>query len=496
MCETARKYRDMGLLDGVFTAGTDFSSTVAYVAMQLGLPGIPFETAMNATDKGRMRKVLREGGVPCPRFIVVTPADGSDGSIPPFPFPAVVKPVDNMGSRGVRRVDTHEELIESIRYALTLSRTSQVIIEEYIDGPEFSLDALVFHGEIFICGFADRHIFFPPYFVEMGHTIPTSCPAAVQREIIETFKKGIRVLGIMNGAAKGDVKYSPTGPVIGEIAARLSGGYMSGWTFPYSSGVHVTAGGLKIAVGLHPGNLEPERHHVSAERAFISIPGTVQSVEGLEDARNVPHVREVFPRVRQGSGVVFPVNNVEKCGNVISEAANREDAVLAAEEACRKIFIRLQPFNEATRSYLFEAGKSFPPPAFRLERTESSSALSGMPDYIFQPQSSGPSAIRVLPIEGLELEKICDWHGVSPADAFRSVLERTGISVVPGSGTGPETVLGSLFWRAFLKGGIQGGVWLIDTIRSAQCRGEDLRDLLDGYALHTPAVPGSRSSAS
>ena len=87
-----------------------------------------------------------------------------------------------------------------------------------------------------------------------------------------------------NGAAKGDVFFGPDGPVIGEIAARLSGGYMSGWTFPLSSGIELTRAALRIAMGLPVPALEARVRHTAAERAVISIDGTVEGVEGLAEA--------------------------------------------------------------------------------------------------------------------------------------------------------------------------------------------------------------------
>jgi len=141
-----------------------------------------------------------------------------------------VKPVDNMGGRGCRRADSLAELRAAVEAALAFSRSGRAIIEEFMDGPEFSADALVHRGEITLCGLADRHIRFPPCFVEMGHTMPSGVDSGTAARLLEVFYAGIRALGITNGAAKGDLKLTPKGPMVGEIAARLSGGYMSGWT--------------------------------------------------------------------------------------------------------------------------------------------------------------------------------------------------------------------------------------------------------------------------
>ncbi len=170
-------------LHGVFTAGTDFSYTVARVAEALRLPGLPPAVALNASRKDKMRQVFAEHGVASPKFVKLTPEERPELALERLCLPLVVKPVDNMGARGIRRVDTADEYHRAVEAARRFSRAGIVIVEEYIEGPEFSIDALVVEDEIVFTGIADRHIFFPPYFIEMGHTIPTSSDGALLAQI-------------------------------------------------------------------------------------------------------------------------------------------------------------------------------------------------------------------------------------------------------------------------------------------------------------------------
>jgi biotin carboxylase len=488
MERVARDLKESGGLDGVFTAGTDFSTTVAWVAERLGLPGIPYSVARAASDKEVMRETLAAAGVPQPRFAVIRldgRSPGAAASEAPVKagtlgFPLVVKPVDNMGARGVRRVSDEKGLVEACASALSFSRSGRAIVEEYMDGPEFSIDALVSDGVLTVCGFADRHIFFPPCFIEMGHTIPSGFPSGDVENVLGVFSRGVKALGIGNGAAKGDMKLTSAGPMVGEIAARLSGGYMSGWTYPYCSGVEPTSGALEIAVGRKPGSLEPTKREVCAERAFISIPGVVRELVGLEKARSLPDVRDVFGRVAAGDRVVFPVNNVEKCGNVIASNPDRERAIGSAEGAARSILIRLEAGNGETASFLSRQlgpssgrpsgdGAGFPPPAYRLS-PETHSGLSSMPPRLEGNRDSGrpasgpgtlsaPVSVSVLPFPAIERETSLDWQGRSIKEGLEAVRRLTGVAF----STEADIVLGSEFWHAFLAGGYQGGAWAVDT---------------------------------
>ncbi len=465
----ARAIREESGLDGVFTAGTDFSSSVAWVAEKLRLPGISYATAMRATDKCLMREAFATGGVPSPLFFCWVGSGAPQSCIPPgMAFPLVVKPVDNMGARGVRRVDDVQQLEEACAAALALSRTSRVIVEEYMEGPEFSLDAIVYQGNVTVCGVADRLIRFPPSFVEMGHTMPTGVAPETVRAVESVFLAGIRALGIDNGTAKGDIKLTEKGPMVGEIAARLSGGFMSGWTFPLATGVEVTEAALNIAVGLPPGDLAPRQRQVCAERALISLPGIVAEVTGAEDARAVAGIAEVFLRTAAGDTVVFPSNNVQKCGNVLAVGTTLAEADLAASCALGRIQIRLSPLVPVTTGHLLREGahRCFAGLPAEVERE-----IASMPAFrgdTFEIDFAGPLDIGVL--AGWERLAAKDWHGMGFADSVRLACERGSGSLREPAAGGFQ--LAGIFWRALARGGHQGAVYMMDSVREAARRGE------------------------
>lgn len=442
----AEKLKASNNLVGVFTAGTDFSTSVAYIAEKTGLPGIKHSVAQKASNKKLMRKAFFDASVPSPVFITVTNAEEAIAKGLTMDFPIVIKPVDSMGARGVIKIESPKDssaIAKATEKALAVSKTSEAIIEEFIDGPEFSLDAIVCNGEITICGFADRHIFFPPYFIEMGHTMPSIVDESIKKEVIEVFKQGIIALGIKNGTAKGDMKYSSKkGAMVGEIAARLSGGFMSGWTYPYHSGIDLTSAAIKIACGKEPDSLIPKDNKVSAERAAVSIPGQVQSIEGIDKAKGLDHVKDCFIHTKKGERVVFPVNNVQKCANIISVAQNYDEAINSAEQAVRSLFIRLVPNNLETAEFIERKTYAWVPDAFVLT----------VPENIVAVIKMGQSGFGLLP--KIEEEPARDWHGCSLQEAFNNVQNLTICK---------KTDFTADFWRAFLRGGIQAGVWYLET---------------------------------
>lgn len=414
--EAARAHRAAHGLDGVVTVGTDFSTTVAWIAGHLGLAGTPYEAALLAKDKGLMRERFLRDGVASPQFEVLTKADETVG----VPLPVVVKPVDSMGARGVRLVRDAAGLAPAVAEALRYS--SRAIVEEYIEGPEFSLDAIVRDGRLIRCGFADRTIVFPPTFVEIGHTFPSIAPAEVQEAVWAEFERGVRALGLTWGAAKGDVKFSRGRAVIGEVASRLSGGYMSGWTYPLSSNRSAVRWAVETALGRELSPQPDEANRPVVERAWIGMPGRIRSVRGVEAARGLRGVREIFLAVGPGSTTVFPRNNVEKLGNVIAVGATPAEAEANARAAR---FAVVFDYERSSETDAFVRGEGA--------------------DHWWFPQARGAGDADGR----IWLERGAGWrdvYGDTLADLV-AVLESEGLAT---QSQGPQ------FWRALLVGGLNG----------------------------------------
>jgi biotin carboxylase len=338
----ARRIADQIPVHGVLTVGTDASRTVSAVAAALELPGIRYDVAERATNKVKMRQCLKEHGVPSPDFEYVWSREDARRAVNRLGLPLVIKPADNMGARGVRLLSHKREIDDAFTAARRASVSGMLIIEEFMQGEELSIDALVWDGRIEITGIADRIINGSPYFIELGHTMPTIMPQKVQEEAVEVMKQGIRALGIDTGAAKGDIKITPEGPKIGELAARLSGGFMSGYTYPLATGVNLMSAALRISMGEDPGDLTPKFNRVSAERAIIPPPGKITSIKGLDQARALPGVENIFTMYQVGDMFSNPTCNMGKFGNLIAVADTREELFSVCEKALSRIEIQTE----------------------------------------------------------------------------------------------------------------------------------------------------------
>ena len=495
LIDLAKNLKEKGL-HGVFTAATDFSVSVAAIAESCSLPGHSLEAARRASDKVLMRECFEKHGVPSPKFTHIFKNE-IDNALQilkqkAIPFPLTVKPADNMGARGCRLVYSQDELRPALEDAVNFSRSGKAIAEEFIDGEEFSLEALVINGEIFLNALADRHIFFPPYFVEMGHTIPSIKSKEECDELIRVFFLGIKALGLTNGAAKGDIFLRKADPkkngkrtaCVGEIAARLSGGYMSGWTVPYSSGFDVTKAAVKIALGepvdelpnSEAARFSAERAaRFSAERAWISVPGIIKKIYGLEEARHTKNIKDVLPRLFEKDETVFPKNNVEKCGNVLSSAESYDEAVKASMEAVQKIFLRLERANNKTNLFFEKTNPSitvqgnYPPNFFKFPEDDSTKEIKNkIFDELLKNSILAEEDEILYPSFFKDfLDKAFDAHGLSIRKAIKQAfflepkLKEKMLSLQTiEKPLNPSLVL---WWKYFIRGSRQGLIYYLDT---------------------------------
>ncbi|RJP61679.1 MAG: ATP-grasp domain-containing protein [Candidatus Auribacter fodinae] len=342
----ARVFSDkIHTVHGVMTVGTDVSRTVAAVAQELGLVGVSPETALCATNKARMRECFWKHGVPAPKWAEVGSLNDALKAVKHIGFPLVVKPVDNMGARGVRRLDSITEVEEALQTALSFSLTGKAVMEEYMAGPELSVDTLVYDGEVHLLTIADRHIEREPFFVEIGHTVPSTISEEMRAQVLDVMKQGIKAVGIRYGASKADMKITKDGPKIGEITARLSGGYHSQYTDPLATGMRSIKAAIDIAIGLplNIADITPSRNHVACERAIIPEPGRVVAIEGLDQLDSIPGFRHIFLHVKQGDIIQPVVSNMGKAANIICSASNREEAFCSVERVMNTLKIITEP---------------------------------------------------------------------------------------------------------------------------------------------------------
>jgi biotin carboxylase len=261
--------------DAVYSVGSDIAMpTVGYVAEQLGLAcPASCATAELLNHKGRLRALLSDHELCSLRHEVVEDPSGISSW---NTFPAIVKPVDSQGGRGVSTVHRAEDLPGLIENALTFSRDGKAIVEEYVTGPEFSINAFLCNGEMVLAVPTDRIVDMSyPCGVVVGHDLPAHIPATVKERSFGLAQSVVRAVGLRDGPAYFQLKHVGDDVFLIEATPRLDGCHI--WRLINEMyGVDLLEAALRVALGESvklPAILNPKFNELRLE-FFVQKPNT------------------------------------------------------------------------------------------------------------------------------------------------------------------------------------------------------------------------------
>ena len=328
-------------VDGVITVASDMPMrSVAAVAKELNLIGITAETAIKATNKFVMRQAFKEHNVACPEFYKVSTKTEFLAAMSNFSKPFIVKPADNSGSRGVflvKDLNDTDKALEAYEYSAKYSRNGDVMVEEYMVGPEVSVELFSINGVCTVLQVTDKLTTGAPHFVEIGHSQPSSLPADALQKIRNLAINASLAVGIQDGPAHAEIILTEDGPKMVEIGARMGGGCITTHLVPFSTGINMTKATIENALGLSP-DITPSITKGSAIRFIIPTPGIVSSID-IEDALKVDGVKEIVVQCKVGQIIGALENGSSRIGYVITQADTVSNAIKICELALSKIKI-------------------------------------------------------------------------------------------------------------------------------------------------------------
>lgn len=328
--------------DGIMTLATDLPMrSLASATTKLGLPGISYDTAVKATDKGKMIMAFEAAGVEHPWYFILKDREELIKTLPEISYPCVIKPTDNAGNRGVCYVCNEKELLLMYNYSLENSHSGEVIVEEYMEGQEVSVEAIVSRGVVNIIAVTDKLTQGKPYFVEIGHSEQSQLGKENVDKIKDLTERSLRAIGLDNSPAHVEIMLTKDGPRMVELGARLGGGCITTDLVPLSTGVDMIKAVMDMSMGRDP-DITPKFDKGSALRHIVGLEGKIVSVSGLDDARSVPGVKEVKMLKGVGEEVGYFKNGAERVGYVIAQSDNAAEAIKICEKALKLIKVEVK----------------------------------------------------------------------------------------------------------------------------------------------------------
>ncbi|MGC4118191.1 MAG: ATP-grasp domain-containing protein [Myxococcales bacterium] len=339
--ETARRERAAGIV----TLCTDLPVRgVAAASRELGLCAVSVEAAEAATHKGKMREAFACGGAPIPRFSRVRSLAEARDAADRIGLPVILKPPASSGSRGIFKVARNDQVAAGYKHASSIAGSDEILVEEFVEGPEVSVETLSFRGEHRIITITDKRTTGDPFWVESGHVEPSRLSQGDQDAIRQATLAGLNALGIDNSAGHVEIRVGRDGPRIMEIGSRLGGDFITTELVPRSTGVDMVEAIIRIALGEQP-DWQPKFGRGAAIRYVLGKPGIVRSVEGEEAARGTPGVVRLEIDVKPGDHVSAVTSSLERPGFVIAEGASAAEAEGRAAAAADRIVIGVEESN-------------------------------------------------------------------------------------------------------------------------------------------------------
>ena len=316
----------------IVTAATDKPLVMmARVAEKYGFPFYSVETAQWSTDKYQMKQRFLEGGVPCARGRLIARVEEADDLY----FPLIVKPRDNSGSRGVKLCRNKVELQEAMQEALQYSHLDTVLVEEYIEGQEYSIEGLHYEGKSEVIQFTEKTTTEFPYNVELAHKQPANLTENQKNDIRELVSKIANCMHFENCPSHTELKINERGIFIIETSPRLGGDYITSTLVPLSTGINMEDQLLNIALG-EKVDTQTGRVEKASGVCFFCLPvGVVKSIDPqINNVASWPGVYGFELKLKEGDEVHQITSSLNRYGEMIISADNRErlDGLMADYE--------------------------------------------------------------------------------------------------------------------------------------------------------------------
>jgi biotin carboxylase len=335
---------------GIVPASDPTAVIAALAAERLGLPRNPPEAARRAANKHAMRRALRDAGVPVPDFALHDLDSDPEVAARATRYPCVLKPLIFSASRGVIRADDPAGFVAAWRRIARLlgdtkaerrprgdDESHEVLVESFVPGAEVALEGLLRGGALEVLAVFDKpDPLDGPYFEETFYVTPSRHPAALQREIERVVADGARALGLREGPLHAELRLSPAGPVVLEIAARSIGGLCSR-TLRFGAGLTLEEVLVAHAMGLPLESLRREQRASGVMMIPIPRRGILHAVRGVEAARAVPGVVDLVVTAEPGREVVPLPEGESYLGFLFAKAESAAEVEAALREAHRRL---------------------------------------------------------------------------------------------------------------------------------------------------------------
>jgi len=344
---------------------------VALLAKQYGCIGNEPIVAFNCRSKYHMRQALEKGNVPIPKFKLCKNYEELINGIREIKTPCVAKPVGGNASYGTFMIRNDEDIkslkenyensikflkekaIDSDVFAFNkeemdlmgvdghVDMVTDYLVEEFMDGNEISVDALVQDGEVHIIGTEDQVRMDPPYFVQLAARLPYVCSEEEKAEISKLMDMTIKAMNIKNSATHTEIMFTSQGPKIVEIGCRIGGDNLHDDILSLT-GYNLMFESIMIALGEKRHYEVKNNGHRVLKYILPRCHGTIKKIYIPDDLKYNTENFNIEILLSVGDKVALPPEKFDYIGYVSGKGETHEEAEQNTEKAIEKIEIIIE----------------------------------------------------------------------------------------------------------------------------------------------------------
>ena len=333
-----------GTFDALIPSNDYVTDITAKVAEHFDMRRMPYLATLQARRKDLARAVYKEKGVPTAKYGIANNLDSAQKIINIIGYPVIIKPSNCACSENVLFINNEDNLHQAIKVMGNFKVTmldfvphKDFLVEQFIKGPEFSVEIFVRNGEIKFASVTEKNKGNLPYFTELSHVVPTSIHTDKVDDLVNVAKQAVLALGFDNGAFHVETILSTEGPIIVEVNGRPGGDNIAMELLPNAFGVNLFEHVIDYYLDL-PTDIKPTKK-LSSAVAYLAAKqdGYLKSVEGINDIKNLDNIVNYNIKVKPGDYVRIPKDSNDRLGYVISVAKTPSEAKESVNRAIESI---------------------------------------------------------------------------------------------------------------------------------------------------------------
>jgi len=333
--EIAQQYKP----DAIITDQSDIAvPTVAFLCESLGLPGIGIRTAELFTNKHAMRTFCKENCFPAPLFKLCSTPDEIVEFAGKVGYPLVIKPPSNQSSRGVHKIKAEHEIPDKYADALTHSSDGCILAEEFIDGPEFTVEGFKANDRAYSLAISRKQHYSHAEMVASSLLYSLSDPQYDYEELRSLNEKLTEMMQLPFGITHAEYKHYRGQFYLIEIAARGGGTKISSHIIPEMSGVDVNELLIRYASGETVNTINPMKKDLYVILDFFLFPpGEVKEIQGIDWLSGNQSIIDYGLNFKVGDILSPPADDRARHGYYIARADTRADLHMLSSDIKRKV---------------------------------------------------------------------------------------------------------------------------------------------------------------